>query len=90
MITLTPIPTAKELYKNLYRLVRCHCSSYDFMEMLSNKPVNPAPYQKDISELIQDFTHLHIPSSYPSSFAKQLRVYMYAYRHHRLGGVSID
>ena len=88
MITLEPIPTPKDLYKNLYRLVRVHCHSYDFMKLLANKPIDPTPFQQDISELIQDFTHIHIPSCYAPSFAKQLRVYMYAYRHHRLGGVS--
>lgn len=87
MITLEPIPTPKDLYKNLYRLVRCHCSAYDFMKVLSNKPVDPTPYQQDISELIQDFTHIWIPSCY-QSIAPKLRVYMYAYRHRRLGGVS--
>lgn len=88
MITLEPIPTPKDIYKNLYRIVRCHCSSYDLYKKLSCNPVTPTKTQRNISETIQDFTHNYIPSCYPSSFAKQLRVYMYAYRHHRLGGVS--
>lgn len=88
MITLEPIPTPKDIYKNLYRIVRCHCSAYVLLEKLSYNPVNPTKTQRDISETIQDFTHNYIPSCYAPSFAKQLRVYMYAYRHHRLGGVS--
>ena len=88
MITIERIPTPQELYKILYRLVRVHCRQHDFMEWVIEKPVNPTSYQQAISETIQDFTHKYIPSCYDPSFAKQLRVFMYAYRHHRLGGVS--
>ena len=90
MITIEPLPTPKQLFKNLYRLVRCNCSAYDLHLSLSHSPDYPkkAPYQQMVSDIIQEFTHEVIPSSYPSSFAKQLRVYMYSYRHHRLGGVS--
>ena len=88
MITIEPIETPKELFKNLYRIVRCHCSGHELLERLSNRTLDPTSIQVCISETIQDFTHKYIPSCYPPSFAKQLRVYMYAYRHHRLGGVS--
>lgn len=91
MITLEPLPTPKQLFKSLYSLVRCNCSAYDLHLSLSHSPDYPKkyPYQQMVSDIIQEFTREVIPSSYPSSFAKQLRVYMYAYRHHRLGGVSI-
>ena len=82
------LPTPKELYKILYRLVRVHCTAYDLMCKWRKPITDPTLFQKDISETIQDFTHKYIPSCYDHSFAKQLRVYMYAYRHHRLGGVS--
>ena len=87
MITLTPIPTAKELYKALRTQVATICAYYECCKRNDiAQPLNE--YQRAISEVIQEFTHNHIPSCYPLSFAKQLRVYMYAYRHRRLGGVS--
>lgn len=87
MITLTPTPTPKELFKSLYRLVRCICSAYDLHKALSHSfdYPNKHDYQLMVSELLQEYTHEVIPSSYSSSFANQLRVYMYSYRHHRLG-----
>ena len=88
MITIEKIPTPKELFKNLYSRVRCHCSAHDIMQGLSNKPIDPYIWQEGISELIQDYTHICIPSCYAPTFSKQLRRYFYTYRHYRLGGVS--
>ena len=87
MITIERIPTPQELYNGLYRLVRCHINNFLFANKL-NITDDVYTCQKLISETIQEYTHKYIPTSYDPSFAKQLRVYMYAYRHHRLGGVS--
>ena len=87
MITIEPIPTPKDLYKALHRVIRCICNNWEFCNRL-DLTHDITSYQKLISDTIQEFTTKQIPSSYPPSFAKQLRVYMYAYRHHRLGGVS--
>ena len=87
MITVEPIPTPKELYKALRKQVATICANYEYCKR--KDIADPLiQYQQVISDVIQDFTHNHIPSCYAPSFAKHLRVYMYAYRHHRLGGVS--
>ena len=87
MITLEPIPTPKELYKALRTQVATICANYEYCKRKDiAQPL--IMYQHTISEVIQEFTDNHIPTCYAPSFAKQLRVYMYAYRHHRLGGVS--
>ena len=87
MITLEPIPTPKVLYKALRTQVATICANYEYCKR--KDIADPLiQYQRTISEVIQEFTHNHIPTCYAPSFAKQLRVFMYAYRHHRLGGVS--
>ena len=88
MITIKPIPTPKQIYKNLYRLIRADINSYIYCKEHNVTLYDPLSFYKVTSTHIDTITHHDDCTCYGNKFCTQLRVYMYSYRHHRLGRVT--